>query len=104
MKRGARVIVVANRIFVAEGHEEAFEARFRDRARLVDETPGFVRNEVLRPRTQGAPYVVMTHWVDEASFRAWTESPAFRAAHANAAPSEMFSAPNQFEMHEVLEA
>jgi heme-degrading monooxygenase HmoA len=98
------VIVVANRIFVAKGHEAAFEARFRDRARLVDETPGFVRNEVLRPRTEGAPYVVMTHWMDEVSFRAWTESPAFREAHANRAPSEMFSAPNQFEMHEVLDA
>jgi heme-degrading monooxygenase HmoA len=97
------MIVVANRIYVSPGYEEAFEARFKGRARLVDQAAGFVRNEVLRPLKAGAPYIVMTHWADEASFRAWTESGAFREAHANPPPGDMFSRPNEFEMHEVLE-
>lgn len=97
------MIVVANRIYVASGSEEAFERRFRDRPRLVDQAAGFVRNEVLRPVSEGTPYVVLTHWRDEACFRAWTESPAFRAAHGEPRPPEgMFSKPNVFEMHEVL--
>ncbi len=96
------MVVVANRIFVAAGHEADFEARFRGRAHLVDRAPGFVRNEVLCPVTEGAPYVVMTHWEDEASFRAWTASAAFREAHGQRAPSDMFAQPNQFEMHTVL--
>lgn len=44
----------------------------------------------------------MTHWADEASFRAWTEGPSFREAHSNRPTSEMFSRESVFEMHEVL--
>jgi heme-degrading monooxygenase HmoA len=60
-----------------------------------------VRNVVLKP-VQGEPYVVMTWWADEASFQAWTESEAFHQAHADRPPREMFSGPNQLEIHEVL--
>ena len=35
---------------MAEGHEIDFEDRFRKRVHLVDQSPGFVRNEVHRPR------------------------------------------------------
>ncbi|MHB1980635.1 MAG: antibiotic biosynthesis monooxygenase family protein [Sulfobacillus sp.] len=97
------MIVVANRIYVAAGFESAFEERFRARPRQVEQAAGFVRNELLKPRSQGAPYVVLTHWQDEACFRSWTESPAFRAAHGAPRPPEgMFSQPNVLEMHEVL--
>ena len=44
------MIVVTNRIPVAEGHEAEFEDRFKKRVHLVDEAPGFVRNEVHRPK------------------------------------------------------
>ena len=44
------MIVVTNRIPVAQGHEIDFEDRFRKRLHLVDESPGFIRNEVHRPR------------------------------------------------------
>ncbi|MBW2463512.1 MAG: antibiotic biosynthesis monooxygenase, partial [Deltaproteobacteria bacterium] len=44
------MIVVTNRIPVAPGWEEKFEERFHKRAHLVDESPGFMRNEVHRPR------------------------------------------------------
>ena len=44
------MIVVTNRIPVAEGHEEDFEDRFSKRVHLVDQSPGFIRNEVHRPR------------------------------------------------------
>ena len=43
------MITVANRIFVAPDYAEAFEERFRSRARLVDGMPGFISNQVLRP-------------------------------------------------------
>lgn len=44
------MIVVTNRIPVARGHEIDFEDRFRNRVHLVDKSPGFIRNEVHRPR------------------------------------------------------
>lgn len=106
------MIVVSNRIAVAPGHEEAFERRFRGRAGLVENHPGFLRLEILRPKTieiqdrqMGGSnhYVVLTYWEREEDFVAWTESEDFRTAHASRPPQEMFAGPNVFEMHEVIQ-
>ncbi|MCS6862493.1 MAG: hypothetical protein NZT92_19500 [Abditibacteriales bacterium] len=35
-------------------------------------------------------------------FHAWTQSDAFKQAHADRPPAEMFAGPNVFEMHEVV--
>ena len=43
------MFIVTNRIPVAEGHESDFEDRFRKRAHLIDKSPGFLKNQVLRP-------------------------------------------------------
>ena len=100
--KGDDMIVVANRISVAKGFEEAFEERFKNRVRKVDKMPGYIRNEVLRPVGTGA-YVVLTHWKNKESFEAWTESDDFKEAHKNRPPANMFSGPSAFEMHEVIE-
>jgi heme-degrading monooxygenase HmoA len=96
------MIVVSNRLQVAKGHEEDFEKRFEGRARLVENMPGFVRLEILRP-LKSDYYIVLTHWQDEASFQAWTESAEFKEAHRNRPRAEIFSGPNVFEMHEVIQ-
>ena len=106
------MIVVSNRIPVAKGHEAAFEERFRGRAGLVENHPGFVRLEILRPKPvtmhggqMGGSdyYVVLTYWENEQAFVKWTESEDFRRAHASRPPKEMFAGPNVFEMHEVIQ-
>lgn len=111
------MIVVTNRIPVAEGHEIDFEDRFSKRVHLVDEAPGFVRNEVHRPRPvkfdhesgrfvadpekQGY-YEVKTWWRSMEDFERWVHSDAFREAHANRPPKEMFAGPSVLEVHEVF--
>jgi heme-degrading monooxygenase HmoA len=111
------MIVVTNRIPVATGHEVDFENRFRDRAHLIDNSPGFVRNEVHRPRpmrfdadsgswvddpeAQGY-YEVKTWWRSFDDFVAWTESAAFAEAHRHRPPREMFAGPNELLIHEVF--
>lgn len=112
-----RVVCVTNRIPVAEGHEIDFEDRFKRRVHLVDRAPGFIRNEVHRPRPvkfdheQGTfiddperegYYEVKTWWRSFADFEAWTRSEAFREAHADRPPKEMFRGPNVLEVHEVF--
>ena len=92
------MIVVTNRIPVAKGHEIDFEDRFRRRVHLVDRHPGFIRNEVHRPKpmkldhekgtwtedpTAQGYYEVKTWWRSFADFVAWTQSPA-RGARASA--------------------
>ena len=96
------MIVVANRVPVTKGLERAFEERFRSRAHKVDGMPGFIRNEILRP-IQSDYYVILTYWKSKEAFIAWTESKEFKEAHKSRPPAEMFSGPNVFEMHEVME-
>ena len=96
------MVVVSNRIQVSQGFEKEFEKRFAGRAGLVDKMPGFIRLEILRP-IKSDYYVVLTHWEDEASFRRWTESKEFQEAHSNRPRAEIFSGPNVFEMHEVIQ-
>lgn len=94
--------VVANRVPVAEGWAEAFEARFRRRAAEVEHQPGFVRMEVLRPAGPDIPYVVLTVWEDEQAFRAWVGSEDFRRAHADPLPPEAFNGQSRLEQHELI--
>ncbi len=111
------MIVVTNRIPVAEGHEEDFEDRFRRRRHLVDRSPGFLRNEVHRPRPvkfdhetgrfvdnpdEAGFYEVKTWWRSMADFEAWTKSDSFREAHADRPPKEMFAGPSKLLVHEVF--
>lgn len=111
------MIVVTNKIPVASGHEIDFEDRFRNRVHLVDRAPGFVRNEVHRPKpmrfdhetggwsrdadAQGY-YEVKTWWRAFDDFVAWTRSDAFAEAHKNKPPREMFAGSSQLEVHEVF--
>lgn len=111
------MIVVTNRIPVSEGYEIDFEDRFRNRVHLVDQSPGFLRNEVHRPKAMKFSHEVGT-WVDDPEavvyyevktwwktledFVNWTKSPSFAEAHSNRPPKEMFSGPSKLLIHEVF--
>ena len=110
------MFIVTNRIPVAVGHEEEFEDRFRNRAHLIDKSPGFVKNLVLQPvqrrfshptgeweeKEEQGYYLVQTYWESEQAFWDWTKSESFRAAHSNRPPAEMFAGPNELEIHKVI--
>lgn len=99
------MITVANRIYVTAEYAEAFEKVFRERAKLVDEMPGFVSNQVLRPVNEGDPYVVFTLWNSRRDFLNWVRSDAFVKGHAQSGtlPKEAYFKSNVLEMHEVLQ-
>ncbi|RCX32018.1 antibiotic biosynthesis monooxygenase family protein [Thioalbus denitrificans] len=94
--------IVTNRVPVAEGWEEAFEERFRQRAGQVEKQPGFVRMQVLKPDTAETPYVVLTTWRDKAAFEGWLGSEDFQAAHRNPLPKEAFTGQGRIESFEVI--
>ena len=110
------MFVVTNRIPVSVSHEAEFEERFRNRAHLIDQSPGFIKNLVLRPvkrrfshqtgqweetKEQGY-YLVQTYWESEQDFWNWTKSESFRIAHSNRPPAEMFAGANVLETHEII--
>jgi heme-degrading monooxygenase HmoA len=94
------MIIVMNRITVAEGREQDFEKTFTERDRAVDQMPGFVDLQVLRP-TEGRTYVVMTRWESHEAFKAWTTSEAFIAAHRKQTPGLAAERP-ALELYEVF--
>ncbi|MAG33904.1 MAG: antibiotic biosynthesis monooxygenase [Deltaproteobacteria bacterium] len=111
------MIAVTNRVPVAEGWESEFEDRFRKRVHLVDAAPGFVRNEVHRPRPMKFDpesggwgpdpdgegyYEIKTWWQSMDDFVAWTQSAAFAEAHKRKTPEAMFRGANVMEVHEVF--
>lgn len=100
------MIVTANRIPVNPDHAAAFEARFADRASLVDGMPGFISFQLLRPLNEGDPYVVMTFWESMEAFESWTQSAAFKEGHARSGslPSEAFTGHPKIEIHEVIQS
>ena len=99
------MISVANRIYVKSEFSEAFEKVFRERAKLVDQMPGFVSNQVLRPVNEGDSYIVFTLWENREDFLNWVRSEAFVKGHAQSGtlPKEAYFKPNVLEMHEVVQ-
>lgn len=98
------MILVANRIFVADEHRDAFESMLETRVALVDAMPGFVAIQLLRPTAMGQPYVILTQWGSRASFEAWTHSDEFKRGHARIGtlPKGTFTQTAHLEIHEVF--
>ena len=73
-----------NRFQIAHGFEEGFEKIWRERDSHLDQVPGFKTFSLLKgPKTDDyVLYASHTVWESEAHFKAWTESDAFRKAHA----------------------
>lgn len=94
--------IVANRVRVAKGWEATFEERFRHRAGQVEKQLGFVRMQVLKPASDGAPYVVLTTWESRQAFEQWVGSEDFKAAHRNPMPKEAFDGEGRLEQFEVV--
>lgn len=94
------MIVVMNRITVAEGRHEEFEENFGGRELAVHLMPGFVDLEVLRPQ-EGSLYIVLTRWKTRQDFEQWTQSEVFLAAHKKQTPGVAAERPT-LEIYEVL--
>lgn len=73
--------VAINYITCDDSYRERFEHLFATRAKAIDRMPGFVNMQVLKPKKSGEPYLIVSHWDNEDSFKAWTGSPEFLEGH-----------------------
>ena len=96
--------VVINRVPVAEGWEEPFLEKFRNRLGQVEANPGFVRMEVLAPDVPGSPFLVYTMWESKEAFEAWVGSEDFKRAHSDPLPKEAYDGEGRLEQFEVAVA
>ncbi|HUZ00817.1 MAG TPA: antibiotic biosynthesis monooxygenase [Thermomicrobiaceae bacterium] len=81
--------VAANTLRVPADRAARIEQGFAHAGGRMQQIPGCVSFTLLKEEstTDEAVYVAMTHWQDEAAFRAWAASDAFRQAHAGAGES-----------------
>jgi heme-degrading monooxygenase HmoA len=94
--------VVANRVFVKQRYIQEFEQRFRDRSGQINQQPGFVLMEVLKPQSEKTPYVVLTHWENEQAFQSWVGSEDFKLAHQKPMGKDAFFDGGGIEQYEVI--
>lgn len=73
--------VAINYIQCQDHFRDRFEELFASRAHAIDTMPGFVNMHVLRPAQAGDPYLIVSYWETEQSFKDWTRSEAFMKGH-----------------------
>lgn len=81
MSRMKHRFVAINRIRCRADYRERFEQLFQTRAHAIDRMPGFLGMQVLRPRNENEPYLVISFWESEEAFRGWVGSAEFYEGH-----------------------
>lgn len=72
-------VVKINAIEVPAGAGPELEKRFAHRAHAVENSPGFLGFQLLRPVKGEERYFVVTHWESDEAFQAWANGPAIAA-------------------------
>jgi heme-degrading monooxygenase HmoA len=80
------MFIAMNRFKVKKGSEHDFEQVWLNRKTHLEDVPGFIEFHLLKGPEQDGHVLYASHsmWRSEANFRAWTQSEAFRKAHASA--------------------
>ncbi|WP_242257182.1 heme-degrading monooxygenase HmoB [Bacillus cereus group sp. BfR-BA-01379] len=96
--KGQPGYIVCNNISVTDEGRPVFENRFKNRAGLIENEPGFQAIRVLRPLSNDT-YVILTMWETEQNFKDWTESRSFENAHKKRPAQAEGQAPAQAHPH-----
>ncbi|GIF76435.1 hypothetical protein Asi02nite_59530 [Asanoa siamensis] len=92
-----------NAIEVPEGAGPELERRFAARLHAVENQPGFLEFQLLRPVSGESRYFVYTKWDSEESFQAWSNGPA-KEAHAGARAKPVATGASLLEFEVVQNA
>ena len=95
-------VVKINAIEVPEGAGPELEKRFAARAGAVENSPGFLGFQLLRPIAGENRYFVVTQWDSEEAFQAWRAGPAM-AAHSGERQRPVSSGASLLEFEVVLD-
>ena len=101
------MFLAMNRFKITPGFEDGFEEVWRKRDTYLSEVPGFKKFSLLKGTATEEFVLYASHsiWENKEAFVAWTQSDAFRKAHAQAsAPKGTYLGHPELETFEsVLE-
>jgi heme-degrading monooxygenase HmoA len=100
------MFIAMNRFKVRKGCEHDFEQVWLTRETHLEDVPGFIVFHLLRgpEHDDYVLYASHTMWKSEADFMAWTQSEAFRKAHAGAGSNKpLYLGHPEFEGFTILQ-
>jgi heme-degrading monooxygenase HmoA len=95
-------VVKINAIEVPPDAGPELEKRFAHRAHAVDNQPGFLGFQLLRPIKGESRYFVVTQWESDAAFEAWRDGPAIEA-HSGQHSNQVATGASLLEFEVVLD-
>ncbi|BCI55483.1 monooxygenase [Mycolicibacterium litorale] len=95
-------VVKINAIEVPPDAGPELEKRFAHRAHAVDNQPGFLGFQLLRPVKGENRYFVVTQWESDEAFQAWATGPAIEA-HKGQAANPVATGASLLEFEVVLD-
>ena len=97
--------IAMNRFKIAPGRENEFTEIWKNRKTHLDAVPGFVEFHLLQGPSSEECTLFASHtvWESGRAFEAWTNSEAFKKAHAGAGSATgIYLGPPQFEGFETV--
>lgn len=95
------MFIAMNNFKVKPGGDADFEERWRTRESYLAGMDGFVHFALLKGDEPGE-YASHTIWRDRAAFEAWTQSPAFAAAHRQGSVAPILDGPPHVRLFEAV--
>jgi heme oxygenase (mycobilin-producing) len=96
------MFVFVSHLTVPEEDHPVLERHFRDRAHLVDDLPGFLYLQLLKPQGGDATHTFVTAWEDRDSFRAYMKSKEHATSHSREPAEIMARSGVRHEAYDVL--
>ncbi len=93
------MFIAMNHFRVHSEQGSTFERAWRERETFLDQVEGFQSFHLLRGAEENGIVQYASHsvWRDEEAFRAWTQSEAFRKAHAQGKLTGVLVGPPQLQ-------
>lgn len=96
------MFVFVSHLTVPENDHAELERYFRNRSHLVDQFPGFLYLQLLKPKSGAATHTFLTAWRDADAFRAYMRSSERAASHSREPGEIMSRTIVRHEAYEVL--
>lgn len=97
----ARVIIY---LTVPEAGPAAIEDAYHDISARLADTPGLLRNELLRSAMDSTGFAVLSEWESMADFKAWEEGAEHRSSTSPLRPFQDRAGQRHYGIYEVVAA